>query len=143
MCSAYVVPFHSELEVCVTFSLLDQRGSHPLTRNIVNVTNIVLSACLRLVCNNRKPEQMSSPIITPSLFFPSSSLHIVFPGKLAPRSKAGMLKFDLISEGASRAKHQFNKPLIPLSLEGLPLCFWSGGWTAQSLTSRASQSRVL
>lgn len=85
------------VRVCVAFSTQIKEGSHPIRGNLVNVADTVPSAYLQLVLNNRKPGEMSSPIITPGLFFPSSPYSI-----LAPRSKDGMLNHDLISEGASR-----------------------------------------
>lgn len=55
----------------------DQRPSRTVRGNIVNVVDTVPSAHLQLVLNNRKPGEMSSPIITLGLFFPSSLYSIL------------------------------------------------------------------
>lgn len=54
----------------------DQRGSRPVRGNIVSVADTVPSAYLQLVLNNRKPGEMSSPIIMPACF--PLRLHIDF-----------------------------------------------------------------
>ncbi len=55
----------------------DQRGSRPVRGNIVNVVDTVPSAYLQHVLNNRKPGEMSSPVITSGLFFLSSPYSIL------------------------------------------------------------------
>lgn len=55
----------------------DQSGSHPVRGNVVNVADTVPSAYLQLVLNNRKPGEMSSPIIASGLFPPSSPYSIL------------------------------------------------------------------
>lgn len=48
-----------------------QSNSHPVRGNIVNVADTVPSAYLQLVLNNRKPGEMSSPVIMWGLFLSS------------------------------------------------------------------------
>lgn len=64
---------------CVAFSSQFKEGSHPVRGNVVNVADTVPSAYLQLVLNNRKPGEISSPVITPGLFFPSSPYSIQGP----------------------------------------------------------------
>lgn len=96
-------PHLSPSSMCDCFSA-DQSHTHAARGNIVNVADTVPSAYLLHVLNNRKPGEMSSPIITSGLFF-FPGLPISYSGgKLAPTSKAGMLNLDLIS-GRARAKN--------------------------------------
>lgn len=69
--------FLAELACVCGFFSADQRGSHPVRGNIVNVADTVPSAYLQLVLNNRKLGEMSSPIITSGLFFPSCPYSIL------------------------------------------------------------------